>query len=85
MAMVMAAKVAVLYRSLGRFAELDMPFVGQVNVLLSTVDTIVFHVIDAGLVVGAVLVPVAAAPKLVIEDIVRTVRPGSEIVDIAID
>jgi len=85
MAMVMEAKVAVLDRSLGRFAELDMPFVGQVNVLLSTVDAIVFHVIDAGLVVGAVLVPVAAAPKLVIEDIVRTVRPGSEIVDIAID
>ena len=53
--------------------------------LLSTVDAIVFHVIDAGLVVGAVLVPVAAAQKLVIEDIVRTVRPGSEIVDIAID
>ena len=53
--------------------------------LLSTVDAIVFHVIDAGLVVGAVLVPVAAAPKLVIEDIVRTVRPGSAIVDIAID
>jgi len=85
MAMVMEAKVAVLDRSLGRFAELDMPFVGQVNVLLSTVDAIVFHVIDAGLVVGAVLVPVAAAPKLVIEDIVRTMRPGSVIVDIAID
>jgi alanine dehydrogenase len=85
MAMGMEAKVTVLDRSLDRLAELDMRFGGQLNTLYSTVDAIESHVMDADLVVGAVLVPGAAAPKLVSEEMVRAMRPGSVLVDIAID
>lgn len=85
MAMGMEAKVTVLDKSLDRLAELDMRFGGQLNTLYSTVDAIESHVVDADLVVGAVLVPGAAAPKLVTDDMVRSMRPGSVMVDIAID
>ena len=85
MAMGMEAKVTVLDKSLDRLAELDMRFGGQLNTLYSTVDAIESHVIEADLVVGAVLVPGAAAPKLVTEEMVRAMRPGSVMVDIAID
>ncbi len=85
MAMGMEAKVTVLDRSLDRLAELDMRFGGQLNTLYSTVDSIESHVMEADLVVGAVLVPGAAAPKLVTEDMVRAMQPGSVLVDIAID
>ncbi|MEX2616703.1 MAG: alanine dehydrogenase [Alphaproteobacteria bacterium] len=85
MAMGMEAKVTVLDKSLERLAELDMRFGGQLNTQYSTVDAIESHVMDADLVIGAVLVPGAAAPKLVTEDMVRAMRPGSVMVDIAID
>ncbi len=85
MAMGMEAKVTVLDRSLDRLAELDMRFGGQLNTLYSTVDAIESHVMEADLVVGAVLVPGAAAPKLVTEEMVGAMRPGSVLVDIAID
>ncbi|MBL4719563.1 MAG: alanine dehydrogenase [Alphaproteobacteria bacterium] len=85
MAMGMEAKVTVLDRSVERLAELDMHFGGQLNTLYSTVDAIHSHVAEADLVIGAVLVPGAAAPKLVSEDLVKAMRPGSVMVDIAID
>lgn len=85
MAMGMEAKVTVLDRSVERLAELDMHFGGQLNTLYSTVDAVQSHVIDADLVIGAVLVPGAAAPKLVMEEWVKQMRPGSVMVDIAID
>ncbi len=85
MAMGMEAKVTVLDKSLDRLAELDMRFGGQLNTLYSTVDAIESHVMDADLVVGAVLVPGAAAPKLVTDAMVCAMRPGSVLVDIAID
>ena len=85
MAMGMEAKVTILDKSLERLAELDMRFGGQLNTLYSTVDAIESHVMEADLVVGAVLVPGAAAPKLVTEEMVRAMRPGSVMVDIAID
>ena len=85
MAMGMEAKVTVLDKSLERLAELDMHFGGQLNTLYSTVDAIESHVADADLVVGAVLVPGAAAPKLVSKAMVGMMRPGSVMVDIAID
>src|SRR3546814_6305325 len=62
-----------------------MRFGGQLDTLYSTVDAIEQHVAEADLVVGAVLVPGAAAPKLVTEDMVKRMRPGSVLVDIAID
>ena len=85
MAMGMEAKVTVLDKSVERLAELDMHFGGQLNTLYSTVDAIHNHVIEADLVIGAVLVPGAAAPKLVTEELVKAMRPGSVVVDIAID
>lgn len=85
MAMGMEAKVTVLDKSVERLAELDMRFGGQLNTLYSTVDAIHTHVVDADLVIGAVLVPGAAAPKLVMADWVKAMRPGSVMVDIAID
>ncbi len=85
MAMGMEAKVTVLDKSLERLAELDMRFGGQLNTLYSTVDAIESHVREADLVVGAVLVPGAAAPKLVSKAMVGMMRPGSVMVDIAID
>jgi alanine dehydrogenase len=55
------------------------------HTLFSTMDNIEREVISADLVIGAVLLPGAAAPKLVTRDMVRRMRPGSVIVDIAID
>ncbi len=85
MAMGLEAKVAVLDRSLSRLDQLDLRFGGQLNTMYSTVDSIERAVREADLVVGAVLVPGAAAPKLVTEEMVKLMRPGSVMVDIAID
>jgi alanine dehydrogenase len=85
MAMGMEAHVTVLDRSLDRLYELDMQFGAMLNTIYSTVDAIERHVMGADLVIGAVLVPGAAAPKLVTREMVRQMRPGSVLVDIAID
>ncbi|MGF1631176.1 MAG: alanine dehydrogenase [Kiloniellaceae bacterium] len=85
MAMGMEAHVTVIDRSLERLYELDMQFGAMLNTIYSTVDAIERHVMGADLVIGAVLVPGAAAPKLVTREMVRQMRPGSALVDIAID
>jgi alanine dehydrogenase len=85
MAMGMEAYVTVIDRSLPRLQELDMQFGSQLHTLFSTVETIEHEVASADLVIGAVLVPGAAAPKLVSRELVRAMRPGSVIVDISID
>ena len=85
MAMGMEAKVTVLDRSLQRLKELDELFNGQILTIYSTMDAIEHYVEKADLVIGAVLVPGAAAPKLVTKEMVKKMRPGSVMVDIAID
>lgn len=85
MAMGMEAHVTVIDRSLHRLNELDMQFGPTLNTIYSTVDSIESHVAGADLVIGAVLVPGAAAPKLVTRDMLKKMRPGSVVVDIAID
>jgi len=85
MAMGLEAQVYVVEKSLDRLYELDLQFGPMLNTMFSTVDSIEKLVIDADLVIGAVLVPGAAAPKLVTRDMVRKMRPGSVLVDIAID
>jgi alanine dehydrogenase len=85
MAMGMEAHVTVIDRSLERLNELDLQFGAMLNTIYATVDAIERHVIGADLVIGAVLVPGAAAPKLVSREMVRQMRPGSALVDIAID
>src|SRR3954454_12676090 len=84
-AMGMEAYVTVIDRSLPRLYQLDMQFGSQLHTLFSTVDTIEQEVVSADLVIGAVLVPGGAAPKLVRRDMVRAMKPGSVIVDISID
>jgi alanine dehydrogenase len=85
MAMGMEAYVTVIDKSLGRLNELDMQFGAQLHTLFSTFESIEREVIAADLVIGAVLVPGAAAPKLVTRDMVKRMRPGAVLVDIAID
>jgi alanine dehydrogenase len=85
MAMGMEAHVTVIDRSLQRLYELDMQFGSQLHTLFSTLETIEREVLSADLVVGAVLVPGAAAPKLVSREMVRGMKPGTVLVDIAID
>ena len=85
MAMGLEAHVTVIDRSLNRLKELDFQFGAMLNTLYSTVDTIEEQVQAADLVVGAVLVPGAAAPKLVTREMVKGMKPGSVLVDVAID
>jgi alanine dehydrogenase len=82
MAVGFGATVTVIDRSLPRLHE---QFPTQLHTLFSTADAIEHAVLNADLVIGAVLVPGAAAPKLVSRGIVRQMRPGSVLVDIAID
>ncbi|MEK0083464.1 alanine dehydrogenase [Benzoatithermus flavus] len=85
MAMGMEAQVYVIDKSLDRLYELDLQFGPMLNTIYSTVDAIEQHVTTADLVIGAVLVPGAAAPRLITRDMIRKMRPGSVFVDIAID
>jgi alanine dehydrogenase len=85
MAMGMEAHVTVIDRSLERLAELDTLYGSKLNTIYSTLDAIETHVLAADLVIGAVLVPGAAAPKLVTREMVGRMRPGSVLVDISID
>jgi len=84
-AMGMEAYVTVIDRSLPRLYELDLQFGSQLHTLYSTVENIEREVAAADLVVGAVLIPGASAPKLVSREMVRAMKPGSVVVDIAID
>ncbi len=85
MAMGMEAKVTVIEKSLAKLYDLDLRFGGQLNTMYSTVDSIEAHVAEADLVIGTVLVPGAAAPKLVTREMVAAMRRGSAVVDSSID
>ena len=85
MAMGMEAHVTVIDINLAQLYALDLQFGPMLNTIFSTVDNIESYVIGADLVIGAVLVPGAAAPKLVTREMVKRMRPGSVLVDIAID
>lgn len=81
----MGAHVTVIDLSTDRLRQLEELFGNDVQTLVSNPFNIAEAVRDADLVVGAVLIPGARAPKLVSEDMVRSMRPGSVLVDIAID
>jgi alanine dehydrogenase len=81
----MEADVTILDLSLPRLAELDLHFGPALNTAFSTVDMVHELVSGADLVVGAVLVPGAAAPKLISEDMVKDMKRGSVLVDVAVD
>jgi len=81
----LGADVTVLDRSLERLRMLEDAFAGQLNTVYSTEEAIESAVLSADLVVGAVLIPGAAAPKLVSRNLVERMAPGTVLVDVAID
>lgn len=81
----MGASVTVIDMSQRRMAEIDFQFQSLITTLYSTAHSIEEAVVEADLVIGAVLVPGAAAPKLVTRDMVKGMKRGSVIVDVAID
>lgn len=85
MAVGMGAEVTILDRSLPRLRQLDDIFNGRVKTIYSTVDAIDHYSRTADLVIGAVLIPGAAAPKLLTRDHLKNMKPGSVVVDVAID
>ena len=85
MAVGMGANVTILDRSLPRLRELDDIWGGRVNTVYSTGHAIDQLAPDADLIIGAVLIAGAAAPKLVTADHIKSMRAGSVVVDISID
>lgn len=81
----MGASVTVVDRSVDVLRRLSDQFGGQVQTIASNEDALTRLASSADLLIGAVLTPGAAAPKLITHDIVRRMKPGSVIVDIAID
>jgi alanine dehydrogenase len=81
----MGARVAILDKSLARLKYLDELFEGRLQTVYSTTDAVEHHVSRADLVIGAVLVPGAAAPKLVTRAMLKKMKPGAVVVDVAID
>ncbi len=79
------ADVSILDLNLNRLAEIENIFNGQVRTIASSAHAIEEELLEADLVIGSVLVPGAKAPKLVSDSLVSRMRPGSVLVDIAID
>ncbi len=85
MAIGMEANVTVLDKSLICLRDLDRQFGVKLKTIYATAEALEHYVVNADLVIGAVLVPGAAAPKLVTRNMLQAMRPGSVIVDVAID
>jgi len=85
MAAGLGADVAILDRSIPRLRQLDDLFGGRVHTRYSTIDALEEEVFSADLVIGAVLIPGAAAPKLVTREMLSGMKKGAVIVDVAID
>ena len=81
----MRAEVTVMDLDLKRLAQVDQIFAGNVKTLASSAYEIEKEVTQADLVIGAVLVHGAKAPKLVSNELVKKMKPGSVLVDVAID
>ncbi|MFT4037330.1 MAG: alanine dehydrogenase [Thermomicrobiales bacterium] len=81
----MGANVTIVDLSLDRLRQLDATLHGRLHTLASNTDNIAQAVRDADLVIGAVLLPGAKAPRLVSEQMIASMRPGSVVVDVAID
>lgn len=81
----LGADVTILDVNPKRLQELEDLFDGRVHTIMSNPLNIESHVVESDLVIGAVLIPGAKAPKLVTEDMIKNMKAGSVIVDIAID
>ncbi len=85
MAVGMGADVVILDRDINVLRRLDAQFGNKVKAIYSTKDALEKHVLEADLVIGGVLIPGAAAPKLVTKDHIKRMKAGSAVVDVAID
>ena len=85
MAVGMNADVVVLDRSLDVLRRIDAEFGNRVKAIYSSTAALEEQVLDADLVIGGVLIPGAAAPKLVTAEMVKRMKPGAAVVDVAID
>ena len=85
MAIGLGADVTILDINADRLRQLDDIFGNSIKTLMSNPFNIANAVTEADLLVGAVLIPGAKAPKLVTEEMVKSMKPGSVIVDVAID
>ena len=85
MAVGTGARVTVLDKSMERLRQLDLIFGNRISTQYSNAHSIEEAVLSADLVIGGVLVPGAAAPKLVTRDMISKMKPGAVVVDVAID
>lgn len=85
MAVGLGAEVTIVDRSIPRLRQLDEMFNGRVRTRYSTLETIDHEVSIADAVIGAVLIPGASAPRLVTREMLKHMKPGSVLVDVAID
>ena len=85
MAVGLGANVTVLDTNIQRLRELDALYAGRVQTLASNAYEIEKAAVNADMVIGSVLIPGAKAPKLITNEIVKKMKPGSVLVDIAID
>ena len=81
----MGAQVTILDRSVPKLRELDALFQGRVKCVYSTANALESYAANTDLLIGAVLIPGASAPKLVTRSMIKTMKPGSVMVDVAID
>jgi alanine dehydrogenase len=85
MAVGTGARVTVLDKSIERLRQLDLVYGNRISTQYSNAHSIEEAVLSADLVIGGVLVPGAAAPKLVTRDMISRMKPGAVVVDVAID
>ena len=85
MAVGLGARVTVLDKNVDRLRQLDLVFGNRINTSYSNAHSIEEAVLDADLVIGGVLVPGAAAPKLVTRSHIARMKKGAVVVDVAID
>ncbi|CAI8693117.1 alanine dehydrogenase [Burkholderia pyrrocinia] len=85
MAVGLGARVTVLDNNVNRLRQLDLVFANRITTVCSNAHTIDEAVREADVVIGAVLVPGASAPRLVTRDMIATMRTGAVVVDVAID
>jgi alanine dehydrogenase len=85
MAIGLGARVTVVDKSLEVLSDFDARFGNRVQTLYSTRDAVMEEALAADLVIGAVLVPGASAPKLITREMVSSMKKGSVLVDVAID
>ncbi|WP_461538537.1 alanine dehydrogenase [Spongorhabdus nitratireducens] len=85
MAVGMGADVTILDRSVEVLKKLDQQYGNKIKTIYSTGQSVEKYVLEADLVIGGVLIPGAAAPKLITKEMIAAMKPGSAIVDVAID